>query len=1269
LGVPLAGTRFFILDQQELACLTSRSWLSIVQADEQGECMSHPLQSKIQWLRHRAGLLLLIYGLGKTLAMVLGIALAVVLIDYLLRTRDAGLRIFFSALVFAALAVSIYRYLYQPLARRLRDVDLAQRIERVFPALGDRLSSAVEFLAQSPSDPLAGSAELRRAVIHDASSRMQQVSLPAVLDRRPAIRAAVVGGGVLLVVLALAAWQPRLAWIASDRLLSPWSAQSWPRKHDLRFVDAPARLAVGDTFEVELEDAHGELPEEVLIHYRYQVQGETHVETEPMQFVAGRMVARREPVVRPFEYRAEGGDDDTMRWHEVQVVEPPRVDSFTVTLFPPDYTGFPVAESDKRIRALVGTRVEIQGIATKPLAEAWIHWKAGEELTKWKASVSEDGRRFALVDQPLQIQQSGSYWFRLADQTGLVGEEENRWEVRASEDNAPTVSLERPAGSIFVTSDATVPVRVLVKDDLRIARASLRFQVPTRSAETGEVQEDLLTLYEGPSEAPSLTDQEAVEVAQRGESLTLDHAWDLTALRLAPGERIALWAMARDYAAQQGESSTPRWINIITPAELEDRLAERQAVILGELARVLQMQRDARALTSDLEIQFEQVAAVSNVDIDRLQADQIKQRQVHRSLTSESEGIVGQINSLLGDLASNKIENADIPRRLEQLRSAIDRLDRGALPRTSENLNSAIKTAQAGLSRADGEVLRGEALADVKQPLLRAADGQDEITRTLEALLGDLSQWADYRRFSREIRQLARDQQQVHEETAAAGKKTLGKDVDELDKQEKADLAKLAQRQFDLARQFDKLSQGMQRMSEKLADEDPLAAGTLSDALQEARDVALSAKMRGVGQQIEENQVFKAVADQEQLGRDLEKLLDVLANRPEQELGRLVKHLKQAESELARLRKRQAELSAQIEKTEKQTGEAQRKRELQRLAREQEQIADQVKKLSRKLKRLRAQSPADNSQQAAGKMDQAGQQASAGDAAGAGRQAAAAEKDLEEAQQQLAALRKQAEADLAEQMLARFEDALQSMIDRQERILAITGQLEDRKQQQGELDRQRDWPLLQDEARHQELLADEAEQYGESVGRFGVFKLALGGVARNMRAAAGLLKRGVTGEDVQRRERDALRRLKQLLSSFQQEQDDQQQGEQQPGGAGGGGQGGQQNLRDLAELRLLKLMQQDINARTEALAAKQGGVEQLSPSEREEYAALSREQGHLAELVFDLVQDPEPPPEQAPGDLPDIRGGDTLKEDGDEIGGANRRSEDEDSFPALDLED
>src|SRR4029079_9441010 len=90
---------------------------------------------------------------------------------------------------------------------------------------------------------------------------------------------------------------------------------------------------------------------------------------------------------------------------------------------------------------------------------------------------------------------------------------------------------------------------------------------------------------------------------------------------------------------------------------------------------------------------------------------------------------------------------------------------------------------------------------------------------------------------------------------------------------------RLASRQNEWARSFDKVQQQMEEAQATLEETDPLAAGTLSDALHEARRQAISNQMRQSAGSVEKNQLGQAVGRQQKVGQQLDELLDILANR------------------------------------------------------------------------------------------------------------------------------------------------------------------------------------------------------------------------------------------------------------------------------------------------------------------------------------------------------------------------------------------------------
>src|SRR5687768_9170604 len=101
--------------------------------------MPHPLQQSVRSIGRRARRLVTISGVCSVLAAVVAVAMALTLVDYLVRIQDTGVRIICTALLVATLIAAFIRFLVRPLRHRLRDVEVAQRVERRFPQLDDRL--------------------------------------------------------------------------------------------------------------------------------------------------------------------------------------------------------------------------------------------------------------------------------------------------------------------------------------------------------------------------------------------------------------------------------------------------------------------------------------------------------------------------------------------------------------------------------------------------------------------------------------------------------------------------------------------------------------------------------------------------------------------------------------------------------------------------------------------------------------------------------------------------------------------------------------------------------------------------------------------------------------------------------------------------------------------------------------------------------------------------------------------------------------------------
>jgi len=1247
----------------------------------------HSLEQRIAVLRTRARRLVWVRGVSWVVAGALAAIVVLGWTDYLLNLvnfRVPGLRLLSTAALLGVLAWMLYRYLGRPLLTRLRDVDVALRLERRFPELQGRLASSVEFLRQPEDEPLAGSAALRRAVIAQTAAEADRLDFSEALNTRPTMRAALTAVCVCLLAAILLAADYTKACIALERLVNPFGGADWPQQHYLQLTQQKTSVGRGQTFEVEVTAAEGtELPDEVWIHYRTQdADGTVTDESRLMQPVEGAaeptVAAARENVIRPFFYRVTGGDDDSMLPIRVEVVEPPRIHRLVVRLTPPHYTGWPVLDAGRQIRALVGTRMAIEAETTKPLRSAVLWIEIDGQKKRLPAVLRADGYGFTLSadktpddctpddcapdDAPdLVIRRPEhsdgyTYGFELVDRDDdhVEGGSDFRGEIFAVADAPPTVAVGHPPTGerLFVTVQAIVPIRAAADDDLAVRDVWLQFGPPeaTPADPTGVptgrklVFPDALPLGPfppGPKPAAWFPAE-----SEAGARRAIEYGWELGEVAgLAPGMQITFRVEASDYCGQTGRSET-RELLIISDEELQNRIATGQTRIIAELTRALRVQNESHGKVQALLTRIAEMECLRESDADVLQAAELNQSQVDAGLTEPSSGVRGQIAVLLADLDNNRLESPDVRRHVHVLLGELDHIAGGDLPAAGRELTVAAKATRVRIEQLPplplGSPPQNRPLGPdpASTAALAAADAhQAAVIASLEQVLSELKQWDNYRRFYRRVSQLLKDQQDAADRTGQLGGDTAAMPWADLSPPQRADLKVLGGRQRELAHQFDRVLWEMADAIGPLESDDPLAAQTIADAAAEAARLAIAQRMRQCGQQIDRNLIYAATGQQQQIIRDLQEVLDVLANRRQHELARLVEKLTKAEGDLADIERQQDGLRKQIQAASQEPDEATRTQQLQRLSRQQRQLQQKTEEMARRLARLMADRAGRTAKRAAQSMGNAADAAGAGDNRQAAENANDAQQVLKLAREQLAERRFQAQLELAAETLARLEDEVKHLHRRQQKVLEETRRYAALKDS-GELSHAQSGGLLA-VAREQRALESEVSSLASGLGDGGAFRLALGSAAVDMARAAGRLERQLTDAVTLQAAHSALRRLALLLEALEPERPlPSDGGTGGPNGGDGGGLGGGEmpgGVQTVTELKLLKLMQHDLRLRTEALDAQTAPLDTLNAEHRRQYQELSREQGRLAVLVFQLLQVDTTAPEDDPGTLPDLR--------------------------------
>ncbi len=1145
------------------------------------------IENRLRDFRRQVRRVLGIYGVCWLLAVSIGLATISGLADWLLDLTP-GVRAILLLLLSGTTLWTVYRFLLVPLLVRLRDLDLALRVETQFPTLNDELASAVQFSEEPAGSERSGSAKLKQAVVADASRRVLAIDFAAALDRTTTRRAAASATAIITLATALVLISPGSARIAIARLVNPFGNVAWPRETHLTVVDPPHRLARGEPFRLVAQVTQGRVPDRAAVFYEFE-GGE--LANEPLrphgdrQFTGGI-----EAVSRSFDFYVRAGDGITELKH-VDVVPPPELQGLKVRLKFPDYTGLPPDElpDDKgQVRAVWGTRVDLSARSSKPLAKAELRIGTDQSV---EAVVSPDGTN---LQASFTLEASGSYWIALCDPEGFENRQASRYDLKVLDDQTPEVFIERPASDIEVTPTAHVPLRVVIKDDFGIQDAVLQ-----HSGSTPDTMNDV-PLWSG---------------AERPKRHVIEHVWHLAELGLTAGSSVSYRLSARDAddlrGPHVGQSRQLRLI-VVTPEELARRLEDKQSFIYQELERIRKLQDDARLQVSEAREQLAREAAMSKADLARLQSAETLQRQVQRRITSPSEGLQNHIDQVQQDLKNNHIDDSSVSDQMDAVAAGLDKIARDELPQVEQNLSRVRKSAE----ESGDKNTQSAGLAEAQKH-------QDSVVATLDELLERMSKWETYRGIARDVRQLQEQQEQIADQTHETGKETIGKPKESLPAEAQAQLSKIAAQQEQAREQLGRLQRKMEQMAERIDEKDPVGSESLRQAVEGSRQSGTSEQMQKASASVQQNQVGAAESAQRQASDDLKEMLDTLENNRETDLAKIVEKLRQAEKKLAEIRQRQLEQLQRTKDAQSNQDSAERRRELERLARREKELQQETARLAQQLRRVRAEQAGKTSSSASNRMGQARQQMEQGEGEQAGEEQQKVLEDLEKAQQEVAEARREAEAQLAMEQLSKIADTLASLHTRQQNLKDETIRLEQSRAEKVTWTRPQ-LASLRDAAETQQNVRQDTDTAREVLTAAPVFALTLTRAMSNMERAADLLNQRQADSETQSAQQAAINRLAQLLDSLKNE----------PGGSdeqseqgGGGGQGQQGQPRDgippIAQLKMLKSLQIEINGRTQELAETRDREKRLSPAQEKELQSLSEEQGTLADLVRRLTQPDE----------------------------------------------
>ncbi|HTL52785.1 MAG TPA: hypothetical protein VL860_09445 [Planctomycetota bacterium] len=301
-------------------------------------------------------------------------------------------------------------------------------------------------------------------------------------------------------------------------------------------------------------------------------------------------------------------------------------------------------------------------------------------------------------------------------------------------------------------------------------------------------------------------------------------------------------------------------------------------------------------------------------------------------------------------------------------------------------------------------------------------------------------------------------------------------------------------------------------------------------------------------------------------------------------------------------------------------------------AEHQQQVSDELKKIQKQIDEIQKQTQNKNAAKASSATDSAkGKQGKASQSSGGGKsqksqqEAEESEEDMEQAKEDLEKAKEDMQQDQKDEDLLEAERAIAQMILVQKSLWAKTVAMNAQKTDNEKggktpVDRTMRADLLK-LAKDQGTLSQTALVVASKMEETYVFGTVMEDIASDMNTASGELKPESLGNYVVEVQEDILNKLRQLDEALKKEQ--QKPKKKQGGGGGGGGGGGKQPVvPPLAEIKLLKIMENDLRAKTQKLHNELSTKDpkSLSTDEVKRIQRLAREQGRIKTKTTDLIE-------------------------------------------------
>ncbi|MSR29483.1 MAG: hypothetical protein EXS03_07925 [Phycisphaerales bacterium] len=756
---------------------------------------------------------------------VLGLSACIVL-DGLIRFPEAIRWVMFAGMCWLC-AWLWRRWIAPALARHDTTVALALSLERSTPAAQGRLASGIEFA----SDPSMRTHPLASAVATQATQIVSASAIAGLVTTRTAKREATALALVLAVWVVYSVITPHLATIGLLRIGAPWVVAEWPARTSVRSTTFATHHPRQTSLPLKADLYRGDpATEPVWVRLRNSKDGQTGPWEETPMIHQGETRFERlmDPTADSVEFLFLTRDMATSR-QTITFVDAPEVTGVRASITPPPYASSHTPESFDLGKAthgrgripvpvLEGSMVELS-LATSP--HLGIPALGSAELSQWlEQTFAWSGTPTAAGGQPPTLTASvrDGVWIvswvadlsrsmaiRLVDPHGVHNVDDIKVTIDVVADGAPEATMIEPSSDETVLPSAQIQLRAEGRDDVGLDEFHIE---ATRGSDW---KKELVRV--GAGGQPKVEESVELNLALAGAS---------------PGDVFEITCVASDRFSAAGVTheptrSSPRRIRILNQAQFDEETRNALAAIRQGAIRIDDRER----------------ALMERADAPAAQL------RPQSEISERIEALRKSVGALEGRAERNHVDD-DAMRSL--LSAASDILDEaGARSAIARN---ALQEA------ADVQASAGDATQDMAMEAARAA--QMDVRSELDDLAALLDRDKEAFAATRSLERVGDAITRADDERTRAAARTIGRARQDLTDDEAAALDRAAETTQQAAHTAQDTLEQLRDRAAEVARVDPERAAILKQAADRGEREALSPRIEQAEQATRENRLDDA---------------------------------------------------------------------------------------------------------------------------------------------------------------------------------------------------------------------------------------------------------------------------------------------------------------------------------------------------------------------------------------------------------------------------